>query len=97
MSHFRTSSTDFSDSLVLYDPSPTSVAQHIRTNFEEFVTGSKSRVVVLLREPGIRTTECARAMRDLIMQMGFHVRISTMRYVLLERSFRGPLSLEGAP
>jgi hypothetical protein len=88
---FTTSASDYKDSVVVTDPEITVVLNHIRMHFEELVNGTKSRVVVLLRGGDLNSVDYAKSIRDLITYLGFRLRVSTTRYVLLERSFYTPL------
>ena len=82
---------DFKDAVVIADPTFREVLQHIRSNFEQLVTGKKTRVIVLLRAPAMFSQAHAESTRDLITKLGFSLSVSTTRYVLLERSFHAPL------
>ena len=85
------STLDYSDSIVLTDPSPTSVMDYIRLNLEGLVTGKKSRVVVMVQDQKLFAAESAVHIRFLITDMGFTLNCSTSYYAILERSFPLPL------
>lgn len=82
---------DFKDAVVIAEPSFHDVLKHIRSNFEQFVTGKKTRVIILLRAPAMYSQEHVEASRELITKLGFSLSVSTTRYVLLERNFHAPL------
>ncbi len=81
----------YSNAVVLSNPtSCAEVLSRIRMSIEQFVDGTKTRVIVLFKRQ-LLTPEMSETVTRLVTYMDFRVTESTMYYTSLELIIPGPL------